>query len=108
MIKKKNIIIIGSAGRNNGKTKYACELINQLSKHYLVFGVKVTTIKKDGEKCPRGEQSCGICGTLSEPYKISEERDNGTQKDTEKMLRSGAKKVLWLRVFKKSLIKRYN
>lgn len=103
MINNKNIIIIGATGRNNGKTEFACNLIKQLSEKHEVIGVKVTTIKEDGEKCPRGEHGCGVCSSLTTNYELTEEKNILSQKDTAKMLRAGANKVFWLRVFKKSL-----
>ncbi|OFX41345.1 MAG: hypothetical protein A2X08_15605 [Bacteroidetes bacterium GWA2_32_17] len=108
MIKREKFIIIGSTGRNNGKTEFACKLIKQLSKEHLVIGVKVTTIKEDEAKCPRGEQGCGVCGSLTGSYKLTDETDKISQKDTARMLRSGAEKVLWLCVYKKSLLEGIN
>jgi len=103
MIKKENIAIIGSAGRNCGKTEFVCELIKSLSAKHQVIGVKITTIREYGEKCPRGEQGCGVCSSLSGPYKITVETDKDSHKDTARMLRAGAESVYWLRVYSESL-----
>lgn len=103
MFQRNNILIIGSTGRNNGKTEFACRLIGNLSEKREVIGVKITTIKEDGGKCPRGEKGCGICGTLTQPYDLITETCRDSGKDTARMLNAGAKKVYWLRVHKRYL-----
>ena len=108
MFSRKNIIIIGSSGRNNGKTEFACRLIKKLSLEQNVIGVKITTIKENGEKCPRGEKGCGVCGTLTTPFELSIETNSDSHKDTSRMLKSGAKKVFWLRVLKSCLAEGIN
>jgi len=100
MIQRPDFIIIGSTGRNTGKTEFACRLINQYSKQYKIIGVKVTAINRDEGYCPRGTNSCGVCESLTEEYTIEEETIIGTGKDTSRMLESGAQKVYWLKVDK--------
>lgn len=100
MIKRPNFIIIGSTGRNTGKTEFACKLINRYSKKIKVIGVKVTAINRSLGGCPRGSKSCGVCKSLTGEYDICEEKEIGIGKDTSRMLEAGAHKVYWLKVDK--------
>jgi len=100
MIKKSEFIILGSTGRNTGKTEFACRLINRFSKTSKVIGIKVTSIDRDEGFCPRGPESCGVCASLKNEYDIIEETENNTGKDTSRMLNAGAHKVYWLKVDK--------
>lgn len=108
MIIKENVLIIGSAGRNCGKTEFACKLISSISENRPVVAVKITTIKKSGESCPRGGQGCGVCSSLSVPYQLIIETNRNTHKDTSRMLRAGANLVYWLRVHEESLFQGVN
>ncbi len=102
MFKAPNILSIGSAGRNSGKTEFACELIRKYRRFETVIGVKITTIDED-RPCPRGGDSCGVCKSFTGKYSITEERDGPAGKDTVRMMEAGAGKVYWLRVRKKHL-----
>jgi molybdopterin-guanine dinucleotide biosynthesis protein A len=108
VIKKSNFIIIGSTGRNTGKTEFACRVIKRFSKEYFVVGVKVTAIDCNEGGCPRGGNGCGVCSSLTERFTISEELKLDTAKDTSRMLKAGAHKVLWLKVDKKFLLEGVN
>jgi molybdopterin-guanine dinucleotide biosynthesis protein A len=101
MIYAPNILMIGSAGRNSGKTVLACELIARFSGERPVFAAKVAAIS--GGPCPRGSESCGACSTLEGPFSIAEETAPGTQKDTQRMVAAGAQRVFWLRARKECL-----
>lgn len=92
------MVLIGAAGRNVGKTEFACKLIRQLAPRRDVIGVKITTIREQGGSCPRGGAGCGVCGSLQGPYLVTEEHDTTSGKDTARMLEAGASRVLWLRV----------
>lgn len=96
------MLIVGAASRNVGKTEYACELIRRHAAHHLVVGVKVTTVHERDLPCPRGGQGCGAC-SLQENYCIIEARPAGDEKDTTRMVRAGAHRVLWLRVLQDHL-----
>jgi molybdopterin-guanine dinucleotide biosynthesis protein A len=98
MIQQSNFIIIGSTGRNTGKTEFACRLIKTWSAKHRIFGLKVTTINKNEGKCPRGGEGCGVCSSLVGDYEIIEETNGDAKKDTSRMLVAGAKKVYWLKV----------
>jgi molybdopterin-guanine dinucleotide biosynthesis protein A len=92
------MLLLGSANRNIGKTALACRLIQDLARTRQVVGIKVTVIREIGRGCPRGEDSCGVCTELGEPYRITREDGAAPGKDTSRMLAAGAGKVLWLRV----------
>ncbi|MFH2131047.1 MAG: molybdenum cofactor guanylyltransferase [bacterium] len=100
MVKIPNMLIIGSAGRNSGKTEFACRLIRRYRSRETVIGVKITTIDENGRPCPRGGEGCGVCNSFTGKYAITEERDGPPGKDTVRMLEAGAHKVFWLRVQK--------
>ncbi len=108
MIAKSNILIIGSTGRNTGKTVFACKLIENLSAHNEIIGVKIIPVDKNEVKCHREEAGCGICGSLIGEYNIIEEDNIGTAKDTSRMLRAGAKKSYLLLIDRNSLEKGIN
>jgi hypothetical protein len=90
-------IVIGSTGRNSGKTEFVCALIRACRSPYLPVGVKVTTIRDHESFCPRGGAGCGACSTLDGDFSISQENGAPPGKDTTRMLESGASSVLWLR-----------
>lgn len=98
-----NMVMIGAAGRNVGKTEYACELIRRYVSSHLICGVKITPVEKRDGACPRGGMGCGECGALKENYCITEECLADTDKDTVRMLRAGAQRVFWLRVMQEHL-----
>ena len=93
-----NFLIIGAAGRNVGKTEFACRLIERYAPQQTVCAVKVTTVRDRNGQCPRGAKGCGVCGSLQEPFCITDESGASPAKDTGRMARAGAPRVLWLRV----------
>lgn len=110
MVKLDNLIIIGAMGRNAGKTELTCRVIHSLKQTQDIIALKVTTIKENGESCPRGGRGCGVCSSLKGSFELTEEVENkeNKEKDTIKMLRSGAIKVFWLRVLKSHLQEGFN
>ncbi|MCF7791902.1 MAG: hypothetical protein K9L78_03815 [Victivallales bacterium] len=98
-----NLLLIGAADRNVGKTELACSLIKKYKKDFNVIGIKITVIKQADGKCPRGGEGCGVCSSLKSEYCITEELNKNKPKDTSKMLNSGAARVYWLRVLKEHL-----
>lgn len=99
-IEMPNMLLLGAGDRNVGKTEFACRLINDYCNKCYLLAVKVTTVDKADGTCPRGGEGCGVCSSLKGKYEIIEETDTLPDKDTCKMLNSGAKKVLWLKVLK--------
>lgn len=104
MLKLDGMLMIGSAGRNVGKTELACSVLSKLSKKYDVTGIKVTTIKEEDGQCPRGGEGCGVCSSLEGVYSIVEELNSSPDKDTARLLAAGAKRVFWLRALKEHLL----
>lgn len=103
MVKMPNFIVIGSTGRNTGKTEFACRLITKYSKEHFVVGVKVVSIDKNEGNCPRGGKGCGVCNSLKGDFEITEEKLHNPSKDTSRMLIAGAQKVYMLKVDKNLL-----
>lgn len=103
MLHAPNMLLIGSAGRNSGKTTFACALLQRLSAKHEIVAAKVTTIQECDGTCPRGGEGCGVCATLDGRYCIAEEAIRGETKDTQRLLAAGASKVYWLRVMKEHL-----
>jgi molybdopterin-guanine dinucleotide biosynthesis protein A len=98
VVKLEKMLMIGSAGSNVGKTELACALIERLSRTDEIIGIKVTTIKAKDGQCPRGGEGCGVCVSLDGNFVITEETSGDSDKDTARLLRAGAARVLWLRV----------
>lgn len=103
MISRPDILMIGATGRNVGKTEFACELIKRYAPSVPVTAVKITAISETGGVCPRGGAGCGVCTSVEGRFSITEERDAAAAKDTSRMLRAGAHRVLWLRVLRAHL-----
>ncbi|RLC48531.1 MAG: hypothetical protein DRH70_00845 [Candidatus Coatesbacteria bacterium] len=103
MISLPFMFMIGSAGRNAGKTELACALISRYARDSEIVGVKVTAIEKLDGNCPRGGQGCGVCTSLEGDFCITEEEDASGGKDTARMLRAGASRVFWLRCLRSHL-----
>lgn len=83
MIKDDRFIIISGTARNVGKTSLACHIIKSLS-HKNIIALKFVTIKKDGHKHNHHFDV--------DSYEIIEEKSLNLEKDTSKMLNSGAQK----------------
>lgn len=103
MIKIPGMLMVGAGDRNAGKTKFACSLIKKFGSRHNIIGIKVTAIEQVDSGCPRGGPGCGVCSSLKDNYCITEETDSRADKDTCRMLASGAARVFWLRVLKTHL-----
>jgi molybdopterin-guanine dinucleotide biosynthesis protein A len=103
MIKIPGMLMVGAGDRNAGKTRFVCSLIKRFCPQHNIIGIKVTTIEQDNGSCPRGGAGCGVCSTLEGNFCITEETDRQSNKDTCKMLASGATRVFWLRALKTHL-----
>ena len=102
MIYAPNMLLIGAASRNVGKTTFACEIIHRFLDS-PVSAAKVTAIQERNGLCPRGGKGCGVCTSLEGDYCITEETSAEGAKDTQRLLAAGAKQALWLRVLKEKL-----
>jgi molybdopterin-guanine dinucleotide biosynthesis protein A len=103
MIKIPGMFMVGAADRKCGKTEFACSLIQKFSSRDKIIGIKVTAIDQANGECPRGGSGCGVCSSLKGYHDISEETNRQADKDTCRMLASGARRVFWLRVLKTHL-----
>lgn len=91
MIHDTNMVIVGGAGRNVGKTEFVCRLIQKFSGAMDIFGLKVSSIYPDeqifhGDHSQDNEKNC-----------LFEETRTAGTKDTSRMLRAGARRVFYLR-----------
>jgi molybdopterin-guanine dinucleotide biosynthesis protein len=98
-----NLVLIGSTGRNAGKTTLAVALIKKLREQGRpVNAAKVITVERKGSLCPRGGQGCGAC-SLDSDFVLCEEYEAATGKDTSQLLDAGAGRVFLLRSLKQAL-----
>jgi len=97
------LLLIGSAGRNTGKTHLACSLIARFKEQHTLVGLKVTTITEKDGRCPRGGKGCGVCTTLTGNFEIVQETRDDLAKDTSQLLAAGARAVYWLKVLRTHL-----
>lgn len=103
MVSFPRMLLIGSSGRNAGKTRLATEIIrNNLNKTDII-GLKVTTIEDKNSTCPHGKKGCGVCSTMEGDHLILKEDDITQDKDTSLLLRAGASRVFWLIVLEDKL-----
>jgi hypothetical protein len=95
------LILIGSTGRNSGKTFLAAELTRRFSP-VPVTALKVTGIERHGGPCPRGGKGCGAC-SISGDFCLEQELSPNGAKDTSVLLAAGAARVFWLRCLRSAL-----
>jgi len=98
-----NMLLIGSAGSNVGKTALAALLIDKFRRAAEITAVKVTTVAAKDGRCPRGGKGCGVCSSLDGNFAITEELNRQSHKDTSRLLAAGAARVFWLRVLRAHL-----
>jgi molybdopterin molybdotransferase len=97
------MVLVGATGRNAGKTTAAAFLVAFLSRFRTVEALKVTTADHSGGAvCHRGGGGCGACA-FNGPYRLEEERDAASAKDTSRLLAAGARRVFWLRATRRTL-----
>jgi len=97
MIQKKNLILIGGAGRNVGKTLFACRLIELQTRHHPVTGLKIMVLDLPGLEHPDHAEE-GTYRAFDGPYHLLEETAPSDATDTGRMLKAGARRVFWLKV----------
>jgi hypothetical protein len=95
------LIIIGSTGRNSGKTFLAAELIRRFDESPLT-ALKVTSIERLNDVCPRNGKGCGACA-ISGNFCLEEELSDSGSKDTTLLRAAGADRVFWLRCLRTAL-----
>jgi hypothetical protein len=91
------MLLIGSTGRNSGKTTLAIAFIKRWMSEHSIVGLKVTTIHEGDGQCPRGGNGCGVCSNILGEYEILQEENENTNKDTSLLLAAGAEKVYWIK-----------
>ena len=101
------LVLIGAAGRNSGKTLLACDVISAYAKLHPVYALKIIKIERAGEECHRGSEGCGICTNLSGDFELREETGENRGKDTARMLQAGAERAFLLRSLKSSLLEAF-
>ena len=91
------MILIGSSGRNSGKTTLAVEMINRWKNKSSIIALKITSLQEKNGKCQRGGEGCGACSHISGNFELIEETNKNANKDTSLLLAAGAEKVYWLK-----------
>lgn len=81
-----NLLVIGSTGRNVGKTTLLCQIIHTIAEEQPVYAIKASVISPDRLDEKENAIQPGIF----------EETRYDTRKDTSRMLRAGAKRVFYL------------
>lgn len=96
----KNLLIIAGTGTKSGKTSLACRIIEQFS------NLKITAIKIT----PHFHETTDGLVVKSEEqgYAIYEETNRETSKDTSRMLKAGAAKVWFAKVWDNQLLHVFN
>jgi len=100
------IICITGATSGVGKTTLAEMLLRNL-KNWAACKVTACT-GGSAHRCPRGKKDCGVCSSLKKDYEIKKEtvysNNNAefpfmarSKKDTHRLLKAGAKAVLWVK-----------
>jgi hypothetical protein len=98
-----NLILIGSTGRNAGKTTLAAALIRRFNAQFPLIALKVTAVEARSGLCPRGGAGCGACSLGGADFLLEEERGAAGEKDTARLLAAGASRVFWLRSLRSAL-----
>lgn len=93
MIKNKQILLIGGATRNVGKTTFSCAVIEEFSKTHSIIALKIKTLY-EGDNFFHGKDRNPLKGD----YRIIEALDNNGDEDTMRMLKAGAKQVFRMKV----------
>ena len=99
MIAKKNAILIGGAGRDVGKTAFACRIIERYARSVDVIGIKIT-VSGAGDQSDRGGHGGTAADENHSPggsYRILEDPIPSGSTDTGRMLEAGARRAFWLR-----------
>lgn len=97
------MVLVGSAGRNSGKTTLACEVIAQFAQQAPVYALKVISVEQAGAPCHRGGKGCGLCTNFPGNFELVEETGRQPGKDTAQMLAAGAEKAFLLKTLKGSI-----
>jgi hypothetical protein len=91
MMELRNMLIIGGASRNVGKTELVCGLIRRFGSEREIVSLKISGIN------PGSDPLHGDHGPPPEKFHLLEETSKTGQKDSSKMLISGASRSFYLR-----------
>ena len=94
-----NLLIIGGASRNVGKTMLTSRIIQKFSNEVPIIAIKIKTIS-EGDSFFHGKDRNPL--TDSEKFRISEETQTGNE-DTNRMLSAGAHRVFKIKTRKEYL-----
>ncbi|MHC4285538.1 MAG: hypothetical protein ACYSWZ_21585 [Planctomycetota bacterium] len=103
MINIPGMLLVGSGDKNAGKTKFACSLIKKFSPCCSIIGIKVTVLEEAEGTFHHLSEGCDVCSSVQGSYCIAKETNSRINKDSSKILASGAKQVYWLQVWRKDL-----
>jgi hypothetical protein len=103
LLSMKRMILIGSTGRNSGKTTLASELIQQWKEQVSITALKITSLDQRHGGCHRGAGGCGACTNMGGCFELTEETGLHASKDTSILLAAGASRVFWLKALKSHL-----
>ncbi|MCD6594477.1 hypothetical protein J7L68_02215 [bacterium] len=90
MLNIPNMIIIGSTGKNMGKTTLVSKIIRKYSCQQNVYAIKIS-ISEDGD-------------ISNKKFEIVEEQNPHREKDTSRFLAAGAKKSFLIRTTEQNLM----
>jgi hypothetical protein len=90
MTELKNMLIIGGAARNVGKTELVCGLVRKFSGDHEIISLKVSGINP-------GHEPHGNHGPPPDKFHLLEETSRDGLKDSSRMLVSGAARSFYLR-----------
>lgn len=91
MMKLNNMLIVGGASRNVGKTEMVCSLIRRLSPGRKIISLKISGIN------PGNDPHHGSHTDLPEKFHLLEETSLDGVKDSSRMLLAGASRSFYLR-----------
>jgi hypothetical protein len=91
MIELGNMLIIGGASRNVGKTEFVCKLLRSLGKENRIISLKISGIN------PGTDPHHGNHEPAPEKFHLLEETSTGGLKDSSRMLLAGAYRAFYLR-----------
>jgi hypothetical protein len=98
-----NLLLIGGSSRNVGKTAFVVKLIEKFASNYPIVGLKIKTVY-EGDDFFHGKDRT----PLDSDFRLIEEFDGGSDEDTSKMLRAGAKRAFRLKVKSDAILKAFN
>jgi len=109
-----NMVMVGAAGRNVGKTEFCCGLIRRASADRPVTGIKITpgnnvdeastvVVHIEQKDFTTEAQRYGGTENLCDSVPSSEAGGERSSKDTDRMLAAGATEVFWLRTSRNNL-----